>query len=447
MRPNMDMHDDPGERSGKIVDLLSRANVTGRATGVHHLMSVLAKSDKGPMPHLANVMLILAHDPPLAGMLGFNEFTHEALLMRSPPPPEDGGELSPGPYPRPWGSEDASLVQAYLQRVWCHKIVRQTTEDAMLTEAGRRRFHPVRDWLAGLKYDGRSRLDKWLFKAFGTPDDDYHRTTGAKFLIAAVRRIRKPGCKFDQMPVLEGPQGIGKSRGIEALFSRDLYSDDMPPNLSDKDAAMALHGVWGMEFGEIDHLIRNEVEVIKAFLSRSVDRFRPPYGKFFIERPRQTILIGSTNQSDYLRDHTGNRRFWPIRCQFSDVEWIAAHRDQLWAEAAAREASGEVLWLDDKDVAATASQEQSDRMQEDVWSDRISLWLVGHTQVKAGQLLTDCLSIPAAQQDKRSQMRCASILTQLGWERTTRRTGQRTEKVWLPKSQDGGGNMPEGGNA
>ena len=435
MRHKMD-NDGPQDvaaRVGEVVDMFSVKGTDGRSRGVHYLLGVLARNDKGgALPTVANILLILANDPPLAGMLAYNEFTGQALLMRAPPPASDNDKPLPGPYPRPWGAEDVSLVHAYLQRVWAAKMARDATENAMVAEAPQRRFHPVRDWLAGLKWDGIPRLTKWLVKAFGAPSDDYHDAIGTKVLIAAVRRVRRPGIKFDHLLLLEGEQGIGKSRAVEALFGRDWYSDAMPPNLAERDAAMSLLGVWCLELGEIDHLIRNEVETIKAFLSRSVDRYRPPYGKQFIERPRQGVMIGTTNASDYLRDHTGNRRMWPVRCSLADIEWLTANRDQIWAEAAAREESGEVLWLDDRDVAETATQQQMDRMQEDVWADAVGMWLNGHVEVRTGQILSECLSIPKAQQDKRTQMRVTAILTEFGWRRKLRRSGGRKpERVWI----------------
>lgn len=407
-----------GERAGEVVDLFSKST-EGRSRGVHHLLGKLAKNDRGGyLGHLANVLLILAHDPPVVGMLGYNDFTSEYVMMRAPPPAEDGEALLSGPYPRPWGVEDLALVQAYLQRLWSSKINLQTVEQAMLVVARQGAFHPIRDWLGGLKWDQRPRLDAWLINTFDCKDTVLHRSIGAKFMIAAVRRIRQPGCKFDQLLVLEGPQGIGKSTALEALFGRHWFSDAMPDDLANKDAAMALLGVWGLELGEIEQLIRAEVETVKAFLSRAVDRFRPPYGKHYVERPRQGVLIGTTNARDYLRDSTGNRRIWPVWCNVADAKFLQVNRDQLWAEAASREASGEHIWLEDTHEIHSASVAQNTRLSEDAWTEPVRRFLVGKIDITIADLLKDGLNIPTAQQGRKELLRCAAILRVEGWDRT-----------------------------
>jgi putative DNA primase/helicase len=428
--------DDPTERVGEVVDLFAKGG-DGKSNGVHRVMAMLSRNDKGaPHSTMANMLVILAHDPPFATMFGFDEFTSQHLLLRSPPLMEDGEMPLPGPYPRPWGSEDVSLVQAYIQRVWKMKAPRLDVESGMIAAAARNRFHPVRDYLAALKWDSKSRIDHWLFHAFGCTDDDYHSAIGAKFLIAAVRRIRQPGCKFDHMPVLEGPQGIGKSTVCRELFGTAWFSDAIPDQLASRDAAMALLGIWVLEFAEIQQLIRSEVEVIKAFLSRSTDRYRPPYGKAYVERPRQGVLIGTTNDTDYLRDSSGNRRIWPVACKFADHEWVRANRDQLWAEAAAREASGEAIWLHEDDVRERASRVQEERMLEDAWTDAIASYLTGRLECTVPAILGDCLQIPRERHDRRTQMRVADILKNEGWKRrVTRDLAGKQYRCWVKRAE------------
>ncbi len=336
----------------------------------------------------------------------------------------------PGPYPRQWGASDLALIQSYFQRLWNHRFAVQTIEQAMLTEAEMRRFHPVCDWLDTLAWDGKPRLDFWLINAFACADTAYHRAAGAKFMIAAVRRVRHPGTKFDTLLVLEGAQGLGKSRCCKRLFGEKWFSDALPHDLASRDAALGLLGVWGVELGEIDQLVRTEVETVKAFLSRSTDRYRPPYGKVYIERPRQGVMVGTTNQDDYLRDTTGNRRFWPIHCDAADEDWIRVNLDQLWAEASAREAAGESIWIDDKDAQFTAKQAQSKRLVEDVWADAISDWLKGRFKTTTAEVIDDALKITKDRQDRKVQMRVAAILKMEGWVQKVGWANGKATRIW-----------------
>lgn len=400
------------------------------------LASMLECNDKGvPHPHLANALAILAHDPILRGMVGYNEFEEEPQIRRAPPVLNPGDHLAAGPYPRAVRHADMVAITAFIQRA--HKLPRMalsTIEDAIRSDAERQRFHPVREWLADLRWDGTPRLDTWLCKAFGTLDTPYARAVGAKMLMAAVRRVRQPGCKFDEMPILEGLQGAGKSRTVRRLFGSDWFTDSMPPDLKSKDSAQAVLGIWCVEFAEIEHLVRTDTETLKAFLSRPTERFRPPYAKAFMKRGRECLFIGTTNATDYLRDTTGNRRFWPIPCQFADEDWVAENRTQLWAEAAMREASGEILWLED-DARDEAIEAQAERIMEDVWAEKVRKWLEDERKrltphVTVSSLLAEGLGLNPSQMDKKAEMRAGLILAKEGLKREVIKEGGKSRRVW-----------------
>ena len=402
---------------------------------MHDWAATLAKGDKGDLPTLGNALIIMANDPVLAGMLAYNEFTAEHVITRSPPPAEDDGPTLPGPFPRTWQAADAGLVLGHMQRRWTYRFSIQTIELAMVTTAETCRFHPVADYLRGLVWDGVERLDTWLHFAFGCPKDSYHAAVGRKFCVAAVRRIFHPGCKFDSMPVLEGSQNIGKSRACRALAGEDWFSDDLPKDLATRDASLGLSGKWIIELGELDALIRSEVETVKAFLSRQTDRFRPPYGKHFVERPRMGVLIGTTNQNDYLRDSTGNRRFWPVWCEKAEPEWIAEVRDQLWAEAVVINADGEALWLETEGIAKDARSRQADRLAEDPWAPRVREWLreAGKSEVTTPEILRRGLSLETSQQTRSAEMRVANVLRADGWiQHIYRRSGSPVRGWFAP---------------
>lgn len=421
-------------------------------------------------PTLANALIIMIHDPRFRGLLGHNTFTDRRMLMREPPPMEDGGFLMPGPYPRSWHDEDISLVQAYMQRVWAPRFQRNTIADAMNVTAMSFPFHPVRDWLNGLVWDGKKRIDNWLVNAFDVRNNEvegsdewkrknaYFRAIGAKFLIAAVRRVRHPGCKFDSMLILEGPQRIGKSTALLTLFGRDYFSDNVPPDLSNRDAAIALHGLWCLEFAEIEHLVRTEVETIKAFLSRAMDHYRPVHGRDFVDVPRQGVLAGTTNSDDYLRDVSGNTRMWPAPCQSADVHWIELNRDQLWAEACQREAAGEAIWLDDEDTQKIAGATTESRMSEEVWQPAIVAWLKTppanlDPYLTSAAILQFAIGMDPEKMTKAASMRVGIVMRTLGWERgdlwEPKKEGEkgRSIKVWrLPEKAKGSGEVAGLGN-
>jgi hypothetical protein len=214
--------------------------------------------------------------------------------------------------------------------------------DALMAVAYRNKFNPVLDYLAGLTWDGVPRLDRLFGDYFHCGDTPYTRAVSACFAIGAVRRMREPGCKLDTMPVVKGPQGWGKSTGVQALSGRQWFTDADMGSLKDKDAAMKLRGVWVVELAELESLSKPATGDLKAFMSRATDRQRDPYGRIVEDHPRRCSFIGTVNESGYLKDSTGARRFWPLELMDRvDVARIKADRDQLWAEAAAREAAGE----------------------------------------------------------------------------------------------------------
>jgi putative DNA primase/helicase len=234
--------------------------------------------------------------------------------------------------------------------------------------------HPVRDYLGALAWDGVARIETWACRYLGAEDTAFNRNVGALWLISAVARIFRPGVKADML-VLEGPQGARKSTALKILAGENWFTDELP-DLGSKDAAMHMQGVWIIEIAELDAIGKAEVSRIKAFLTRTTDRFRPPYGRYTIEVPRQCVFAGTVNPDTYLRDETGNnRRFWPVRCVTIDIDALARDRDQLWAEAVARFRADAIWWLDTPEVVAAASAEQDKRYQADVWGDLIDHWI------------------------------------------------------------------------
>jgi len=234
-------------------------------------------------------------------------------------------------------------------------------------------FHPVRNYLDALKWDGKPRIGSWLVQYGGAEDSDYVNAVGELVLIAAVKRIRMPGVKFDEMMVVEGPQGVGqKSSGLAALCPVPAwFSDDLPLNSDSKQVIERTSGKWLIEAGELSGMYRKEIEHLKAFLSRSVDSARLSYDKVTTERARHFVVIGTTNSENYLKDSTGNRRFWPVRISGFDIDALKQDREQIWAEAAAREAGGATIRLDPK-LWPVAAEKQEERRVFDPWEEIIA---------------------------------------------------------------------------
>ena len=245
---------------------------------------------------------------------------------------------------------------------------------------------------------------------------------GRCLFLAAVARIMQPGCKADHIPILEGEQGTFKSSLLDAIFS-PWFSDDLA-ELGSKDAQMQMAGVWCVEIAELTGMRRADIERVKAFASRRVDRYRPSYGRHVIAAPRQCICIGTTNSERYLKDETGARRFWPVRCGRIDVPPATRDRDQLWAEALSLYQAGEPWWLADSTEVIAARVEQEERYAEDTWTEIIGDYTEGKDEVSVSAILREAIGKPAEQWTQVDQNRVAGCLkAQGGWKRVRLSTG------------------------
>lgn len=364
-------------------------------------------------PDIANVALILQHDPAWEGVLGYCDFSYRIVKRRAPP----------FDYSRLGEWTDADTAQL---RIWLSQNYRLTprsadAHDAVLVAAKLQSFHPVRDYLTGLIWDGERRVETWLTDYLGVADTDYARAVARKFLIAAVARVMRPPVKADNVLILEGAQGIGKSSALSVLGGG--WFSDSPFGLGDKDGFMTLQGVWVCELAELDSFNKVESTKAKQFFGGIEDRFRPAYGRCAETFPRQCVFAGTTNQDTYLRDPTGNRRYWPVTATRYDAEWLSADRDQLWAEALHLFRKG-VPWWALEGEKHLFEIEQEDRFDADVWEDSIEAWLRDPNRQAAIRLvdvMDQALGLDAAQQKPPEQRRVANIMTRLGWRKVRKR--------------------------
>jgi predicted P-loop ATPase len=288
-----------------------------------------------------NVLIILENDPQLKGKLAFDEFANRGLAMGSLPWDERAKR-------RAWSDPDDAGILHYLEHAYKIQLSDKRLYAAMTLCSQRHKFNDVKDYLINLQWDGTKRLDTVFIDYLGAEDNIYTRAVARKSLAAAVARAMVPGTKYDYMPILGGPQGIGKSTFLRFLGHK-WYSDSLQ-TFEGKEASEMIQGIWINELGELTGLSRSENNAVKQFLSRTEDIYREPYGRRTGVYPRRCVFFGTTNDTEYLRDRTGNRRFWPIDCSIEEptkdiFTQLKDEVTQIWAEAYIAWQLGEPLYL------------------------------------------------------------------------------------------------------
>lgn len=334
---------------------------------------------------------------------------------------------------KPYEDHIATRIRLEAEKKWQFGIAQAAMTDVVKMLCRENPFHPVREYLSRLpKWDGESRVDEWLVKYCGAEDTEFNRAVGRIILVAAVRRIMKPGCKFDEMLILEGRQGDGKSEllGKGLVPNSEWFNDHLTLDRSPKDFVEDTLGHWIIECSELVTMRRAQVEGLKAMLSRQVDKARLAYARSRSDRPRQFIIIGSTNQECYLVDDTGNRRFWPVKTSgklHKRVDELARNRDQLWAEAVALEKAGEPIRLDPK-LYEVAADLQRARLVENTYTESVGR-AVGNCDgwLRMSDLLKH-LAIPLG--DSKISKLVSSALREHGFLPRQMKMDGRSARVW-----------------
>ena len=322
------------------------------------------------------------------------------------------------------------LVKDLQQYDGLRRIGRDVVDQGVNHYAFSRERNELTEWLDSLLWDGHSRLNTWLRDYCGAEDTAFVSEAGRCWLLAAVYRAYKAGYKFDHMLVLEGEQGIGKSTVFEILAGN--WFDELG-KFDGKDSAEKLAGVWIVEIAELAGLKKSDVETVKSFLTVRSDRYRPPYGRRVEEFPRTCVFGGTTNSDTYLNDSTGNRRFWPIRCDRIHISALRQDRDQLIAEAVQCYRQGESLLLSNK-AQDEAKKAQEDRYACDPWERQVSDYVNLQKSVTMDEIIIHALKIEHREKWYRGDpIRIGNIMKKLGWERRrTQIDGERGYAYYPP---------------
>lgn len=383
--------------------------------GKHKSLMVDGKGRR--LNNLANAAHWLRSNEAFGGLLCFDEMNMEAVIRQT------SGKIMP------LMDHQITALTETLQRDGIKEISSAKVAESANLVAHENSFHPLRDWLRGLVWDGRKRLSTWLPDYLGTADTEYTQAIGRMFLISMVARVMQPGAKVDHMMILQGEQGVGKSTVARILAGTEYFSDDLPAMNAGKDLLQHLRGKWLIEVAELDKMRLADVNATKAFLTKSEDRFRAPYARVEETHPRQCVFFGTTNEDQYLRDATGARRFWPVMVGDIDLKGVKKSRDQFFAEAISAFNAGENWWPDRKFEQEVIKPRQDSKYIADIWTDSVSDWIEQYeeTRFSLEEVLRVALGTDIGRAGMVEQKRLGIVLRKLGCEQL--KTGGR--KVWI----------------
>ncbi len=392
-----------------------------------------------------NIIQILHAHPAWLGVIAYDQFAQKLYAARRPPFDE---QANANAYPRPWKDTDTIATMRWLQSTETITIdATRTSTDASIDYVGQLNgYHPVRDYLNALKWDGQQRLPVLLSSYLGAEQTDYLAAVGPAWMISAVARVMRPGCQADYMLVLEGSQGARKSSALRELFG-DEYFTDARVTLND-EGLKKLRGKWCIELAELESFRGKAATEIKAFITSRVDNYRDSYGRRPQDHPRSCVMAGTTNEREYLVDRTGNRRFWPVPCGTIDLAQLRQDRDQLWAEAVVRYESGEHWWLDDE---TAAREEQRKRELREPWFEMIAAWVENPAIVDqngrkslsqnggftVAEVMLGALNLRAADMQRDALTRVGFCMHKLGFERHWVTRDGRKERRYFPRGYAG----------
>lgn len=383
-----------------------------------------------------NVYMFLDNHELFKDMITYNIFTDRLTIVRCPPWDNPATFL-----PRNIKDTDYFGAEMELEEFGI-KASAESCASAFRFIANENVINPPRDYFESLKWDGVKRLDKWLIYYLGCDEKkyEYHKIIGVKWMLGAVSRIYQPGCQFDNVLILEGPQGLRKTTVFRVLgtFHQENCFLEFSGDVNNKDSLLSMQGKVIVELSELATMDKSHAESLKSFITRTIDNYRPPYAKLDMARPRFFIFGATTNRTEedpYLIDTTGGRRYWPAKCTSIDIDSLERDKEQLWAEAVARYKDSETTW-------ATAEEEklltfeQENREVEDGWIDKVADYLIGKSETTTAKVCEDAIRLTGRDLHTGTMRKAAACLKKLGWVRDKRRPrdedGDRTS-TWRRK--------------
>lgn len=362
-----------------------------------------------------NAIALLMFRAEFADLFTFNKRNQTVMITRQPPWTVNGH-----PYPRPMTDSDVTGFQSSAEKIGL-RLTASGYHDAINFAARERDFDPVMDKLKSLEWDGKPRLEHWLIDYMGAANNEFVKQAGAKWMIAAAMRVLRPGSKFDNMLVLEGPQGVMKSSALRVIaeaLSPDCFSDRLSP-LTGKDSMIELLGKVIVEIAELAAFKGADAEHIKRFLSAQDDSIRLPWDRTATRLLRGCVFAGTINPDGlgWMDDPTGGRRFWPIEVVEVDIEGLRRDAPLLWAEAKARAEKGESVWIEDEEVLELASVEVLQRTPDDAWATTIDEYIADLDRVTTDLILFE-LGVEKNKQTINETKRIAKHMTKRGWKIT-----------------------------
>lgn len=370
------------------------------------------------IPNASNVKIILSEHPHFKGKFWFDDFYKRGVTNY-------------------FGKDEyvtddmiKQLTILFQKKYGLETLAKSNMDDAIVVACLDNIKNEPLDWLNSLKWDGQPRVEQFMVRALGADDNEYTRKVSQNFFVAQVARIMQPGCKFDNMIILEGNQGTFKSSMLKALIGEKWFTEPQA-GLDNKDFEGSLLGKIIVEFGELDQFRKAENTLIKKKLSCSVDSFRLPYGKRVEDVPRTCIFVGTTNKDDYLHDETGGRRFWPIKTSTIDLEYVKENRNQLYAEAVEMYKEGfEYFSVPDR-----AKEEQEARRSVHPWEDIIGEYLKDKMHSTAhlttAEIWELALGGDNSRLDQRSSNQIAKAMKSFGWVSKIVRSENQVRRFWV----------------